>query len=126
MTTSTKTMTRKAALAIAIEQVQNEDAKAVLSKMLEQISKPRAKSENATPSKARRDNEFVARAIAERVKAGETLTTNDIMAMSPFYHGDEIIPVTSTQKVVGVMSVAYELGLFSRVKDGKKVAFVRL
>ena len=119
-----KKMTRKEALEMAIDlvkQTATEDDGAwtevaeVLTKMHEQVSKSRKKPEG--PSKARRENEVLAReavkAIAEK---GEPVTGKWIQEHIRF--------IASPQKVTAVMKVAAELGLAERVKEGKNVTYV--
>ena len=110
-------MTRKDALTIAIAAVQDAEALEVLNKMLEQISKPRSKSETPSKSQARLENESIARSLAEQISSGASIdgswVMNHTIAMTP-------------QKVVGIMKVAVELGFFERVKTGKKVEYIRL
>lgn len=105
-----KKMTRVEALSIALESVENAEAREVLHKMIEQLSKPRKKSD--APSKARRENEVLAHALAEAIEA----------------HGDKVTPkwvtehvkgILTPQKAVAVAKVAEELELVKKSKDGK-------
>ena len=117
------TMTRAQALEFAINFMITVDADAevddpmaketvaVLTKMHEQLSKPRAKA----VSKARKLNESLAAEIAHHIPA-EGMTSKDIVNL-----GNPA--VTTTQKAVAVMRVAEELGLVIRVKDGKKISY---
>lgn len=117
------TMTRKQALEFAINFMITVDADAevddptakdaveVLTKMHEQLSKPHAKA----VSKARKLNESLAAEIAHHIPA-EGMTSKDIVNL-----GNPA--VTTTQKAVAVMRVAEELGLVTRVKDGKKISY---
>ena len=115
------TMTRKQAIELAIHVLSTtredwdaaplEDAVEVLTKMGEQLSKPRAKA----VSKARKLNESLAAEIAHHIPA-EGMTSKDIVNL-----GNPA--VTTTQKAVAVMRVAEELGLVTRVKDGKKISY---
>lgn len=120
-------VTRKSALSAAIialdylnfEGIQIEgiaedysDIKETLGKMLEQVSKPRAKA----VSKARKMNENLAAEIAKALPA-EGLTSKQIVEL-----GNPAI--TTTQKAAAVMRVAEELGLAHKVKDGKKISYV--
>ena len=84
----------------------------VLAKMLEQVSKPRAKA----VSKARVANEALAGAIAMLLPA-DGLTSKQIVEL-----GNPSI--TTTQKAAAVMRVAEELGYAHKVKDGKKISYV--
>ena len=79
--------------------------------MHEQLSKPHAKA----VSKARKLNESLAAEIAHHIPA-EGMTSKDIVNL-----GNPA--VTTTQKAVAVMRVAEELGLVTRVKDGKKISY---
>lgn len=106
------TITRKSALEFAIANLPESEYTAVLAKMLEQISKPR----KAVVSKARKMNENLAASVAKNLPA-EGATTKDIVAMG----NPEI---ATTQKAAAVMRVAEELGLVSKVKDGKKISYV--
>ena len=115
------TMTRKQAIELAIHVLSTtredwdaaplEDAVEVLTKMHEQLSKPHAKA----VSKARKLNESLAAEIAHYIPA-EGMTSKDIVNL-----GNPA--VTTTQKAVAVMRVAEELGLVTRVKDGKKISY---
>lgn len=112
---SEKKMTRKEALEIAIAAVDNEEAIEVLNKMLVQVTKSRKKPEG--PSKARRENEVLAREAAKAIaEKGEPVTGKWIQEHVRF--------ITSPQKVTAVMKVAAELGLAERVKEGKNVTYV--
>lgn len=121
------TITRKSALSAAIiafdylnfESIQIEgitedysDIKETLSKMLEQVSKPRAKA----VSKARKMNENLAAEVAKALPT-EGLTSKQIVEL-----GNPAI--TTTQKAAAVMRVAEELGYAHKVKDGKKISYV--
>lgn len=88
------------------------DIKETLSKMLEQVSKPRAKA----VSKARMMNENLAAEVAKALPA-EGLTSKQIVEL-----GNPAI--ATTQKAAAVMRVAEELGLARKVKDGKKISYV--
>lgn len=120
-------VTRKSALSAAIIaldylnfegiRIQNidddySDIKATLAKMLEQVSKPRAKA----VSKARKMNENLAVEIVNAMPA-EGLNSKQIVEL-----GNPA--VTTTQKAAAVMRVAEELGFVRKVKDGKKITYV--
>lgn len=120
-------ITRKSALSAAIiafdylnfEGVQIEgitedysDIKETLGKMLEQVSKPRAKA----ISKARKGNEALAQWVYDH--AGDVVTTKDIVAMGK-------PEIATTQKAAAVLRVACEMGLFTK-GDGKKVAYAKV
>lgn len=87
------------------------EVKETLGKMLEQVSKPRAKA----VSKARKMNENLAAEVA-KVLPAEGLTSKEIVSL-----GNPAI--TTTQKAAAVMRVAEELGLAVKVKDGKKISY---
>lgn len=88
------------------------DIKETLSKMLEQISKPRAKA----ISKARKGNEALAQWVYDH--AADVVTTKDIVAMGK-------PEIATTQKAAAVLRVACEMGLFTK-GDGKKVAYAKV
>lgn len=105
-----KKMTRVEALNIALETVENAEAREVLTKMVEQLSKPRKKAEG--PSKARRDNERLAHDMAEAITAhGEKVT--------PKWVTEHVKGIMTPQKAVAVAKVAEELGLIAKTKEGK-------
>ena len=120
-------VTRKSALSAAIiafdflnmESIRPEDmpdvdymeVKETLAKMLEQVSKPRAKA----VSKARKANEYLASAIVKQMPV-DGLTSKEIVAIG-------LPDVATTQKAAAVMRVAEELGLVAKVKDGKKISY---
>ena len=115
-------MTRKDALTIAIAEVANPEAVAVLEKMLAQISKPRT----STPSKsaARVLNERIAHELAGMYETGSRITCSKVIAGSPYLGGEGV--VITPQKAVGVMAVACEFGDFVKVKEGKQTLYERL
>lgn len=110
-------MTRKQALEFAIANIENEEVTEVLSKMLESISKPRAKQ----VSKARIGNENLAHKVAELIADNHAtaITTKDVVALG-------IPEITTTQKAAAVLRVACELGRFEKVVDGKKVGYRKI
>ncbi len=85
----------------------------VLHKMLEQVSKPRAK----TVSKARQANENLAKKVAEL--CGDEVTTKDVVALG-------LPDIATTQKAAAVLRVACELGYFEKVTEGKKVSYHKI
>ncbi len=87
------------------------EVKETLAKMLEQVSKPRAKA----VSKARKANEYLASAIVKQMPV-DGLTSKEIVAIG-------LPDVATTQKAAAVMRVAEELGLVVKVKDGKKISY---
>lgn len=106
-------MTRKQALEFAISNLENTEVTEVLSKMLESISKPRAKQ----VSKARLSNEHTAKALWEI--SPETITTKAATEMG-------IPEIMTTQKAAAVLRVGVELGLFEKLTEGKKIAYHKI
>ena len=122
------TITRKSALSAAIiafdylnfEGIQIKgiaedysDIKETLGKMLEQVSKPRAKA----VSKARKMNENLAERVMECFPFdGGLQTTKDVVAMG-------FAEIATTQKAAAVLRVACEMGLAEKVTEGKKIAY---
>lgn len=121
-------ITRKSALSIAItaldfmnteaihpealSEVDYLEAIEVLSKMVEQLSKPR----KAVISKARKGNEALAQWVYDH--AGDVVTTKDVVAMGK----PEIM---TTQKASAVLRVACEMGLFAK-GEGKQVSYAKV
>ena len=87
------------------------EVKETLGKMLEQVSKPRAKA----VSKARKANEYLASVIVKQMPA-DGMTSKEIVAIG-------LPDVATTQKAAAVMRVAEELGLVAKIKDGKKISY---
>ncbi len=109
-----KKMTRVEALNIAIAAVENEEAREVLGKMVEQLSKPRKRAEG--PTKARRENEKLAHEMAEAIAAhGEPVTSKWVCEHVRF--------ITTPQKCTAVGKVAIDLGLVEKTKEGKAVYY---
>lgn len=109
-----KKMTRKEALEIAIAAVENEEATEVLSKMLEQVSKPRKRAEG--PSKARRENErLLADVISAIEDKGEPVTSKWIT--------EHVRGLLTPQKVTAVAKIGIENGSLVRNKEGKTVTY---
>ena len=106
-------MTRKQALEFAISNLENEEVTEVLSKMLESISKPRAKQ----VSKARLSNEHTAKALWN--VSPETITTKAATEMG-------IPEIMTTQKAAAVLRVGVELGLFEKLTEGKKITYHKI
>jgi hypothetical protein len=112
-----KKMTRVEALNVVLgatregfEAEEMTEAREVLRKMVEQLSKPRKKSEG--PSKARRENEILAHALAEAIEAhGEKVT--------PKWVTEHVKGILTPQKAVAVAKVAEELELVKKSKEGK-------
>lgn len=107
------TITRAQALQFAIDNIDNDEVKDVLGKMLAQVTKPR----KAAVSKARKVNENLANKVAEL--AGDEVTTKDVVALG-------LPEITTTQKAAAVLRVACELGKFEKVVDGKKVGYKKV
>lgn len=121
-------ITRKQALSIAISAVNYLNIEAislggltgddyvevadVLSHMVEQLSKPRAKA----VSKARKVNEGLAKKVYDL--AGDVVTSKDVVNMG-------LPEISTTQKAIAVLRVGCELGLFVK-GDGKKVAYAKV
>ena len=109
-----KKMTRVEALNIAIATCENEDACAILTKMVEQMQKPRKKAEG--PSKARRDNERLAHEVADAIAAkGERVTSKWVT--------EHVRGILTPQKATAVAKVGIELGLLTREKEGKAIFY---
>ncbi len=112
-----KKMTRVEALSIALETVENTEAREVLAKMVEQLSKPRKKAEG--PSKVRRDNERLAHEMADAIaEHGEKVT--------PKWVTEHVRGILTPQKAVAVAKVAEELGLITKGKEGKTTYYEAL
>lgn len=105
-----KGMTRAEALSIALETCENAEARNIIAKMIDQLAKPRKKAEG--PTKARRENEKLAREMADAITAkGEMVT--------PKWVTEHVRGILTPQKAVAVAKVAEEMGLISKFKDGK-------
>ena len=109
---SKNTITRAAAIAIAIERTQDlPEVNEVLKNMHAQLVKPRAKA----VSKARIANENLARKLAKMLPA-EGIGSKGIV-------GFGLPEVATTQKAAAVMRVAEELGLVQKVVDKKVITY---
>lgn len=86
---------------------------AVLNKMLDSISKPRAKQ----VSKARIGNENLAHKLWNASEG--SITTKDATEKG-------IPEIMTTQKAAAVLRVGVELGLFEKVSEGKKVSYRKI
>lgn len=122
-------ITRKQALEFAIDGVeyarnlwetdgdwspeQSDEVITVLKKMLESISKPRAKQ----VSKARIGNENLAHKLWDASEG--SITTKDATEKG-------IPEIMTTQKAAAVLRVGVELGLFEKVSEGKKVSYRKI
>lgn len=86
-----------------------------------------AKSSAGTPSKARIENEALARTLVAWWAAdGETAYRAGELANVLSENGKLGMAKVSTQKIVGVLNVAVDLGLVSRTFDGKSGWFFSL
>ena len=109
-----KKMTRVAALTIAVESVENAEAREILTKMIEQLQKPRKKAEG--PSKTRVQNEALAHRVADAIAAkGEPVNTKWIT--------EHVSGILTPQKATAVCRVALDLGLIERQKEGKAITY---
>lgn len=109
-----KKMTRKDALTIAIASCENEEAREVLKKMLEQVSKPRKKAEG--PSKTRRDNEVLLESLLEAIEAhGEPVTSKWVT--------EHVRGIMTPQKATAVAKIGLDSGRLIRTKEGKAVYY---
>jgi len=113
-TTKTTSITRADALAIAIERCADvPEVVDVLTKMHASITKPRVKSD--APSKARVENERLARALADAIPEGGEVTAKWVT--------EHVRGVLTTQKAAAVARVGVELGVLRKVVDGRKVTY---
>ena len=86
---------------------------AVLKKMHDQLTKPRAKA----VSKARKVNEGLAAKVRDAISAnGDGMSTKDIVALG-------LPEITTTQKAAAVCRVAVELGYVHKCVDGKSITY---
>lgn len=86
-----------------------------------------AKSSAGTPSKARIENEALARTLVSWWKTdGETAYRAGELANVLLENGKLGMAKVSTQKIVSVLNVAVDLGLVSRTFDGKSGWFFSL
>jgi hypothetical protein len=109
---SKNTITRAAAIAIAIERTQDlPEVNEVLKNMHVQLVKPRAKA----VSKARLANENLARKLADMLPA-EGIGSKGIV-------GFGLPEVSTTQKAAAVMRVAEEMGLVQKVVNKKNITY---
>lgn len=113
-------MTRKQALEFAMKLIEDTsdapefvDAHEVLNKMLDSISKPRAKQ----VSKARIGNENLAHKLWDATEGA--ISTKDATEKG-------IPEIMTTQKAAAVLRVGVELGLFEKVAEGKKVSYRKI
>jgi hypothetical protein len=101
-------MTQAQALEIAVAQVTDEDAKAVLEHMLKQKAKASAKAKDSdTKTKARVANETLADKVLAQMGAD---------AVGTKWLGEHFAPLASPQKATAVMSILTERGAVERVK----------
>ena len=86
---------------------------AILKKMHDQLTKPRAKA----VSKARKANENLAAKVRDAISAkGDGMSTKDIVALG-------LPEITTTQKAAAVARVAVELGYIHKCVDGKAITY---
>lgn len=86
-----------------------------------------AKSSAGTPSKARIENEGLARTLVAWWETdGETAYRAGELANVLSENGKLGVAKVSTQKIVGILNVAVDLGLVSRTFDGKSGWFFSL
>lgn len=86
-----------------------------------------AKSSAGTPSKARLENEGLAKRLVEWWETeGETAYRAGELANTLSDNGALGMAKVSTQKIVGVLNVAVDLGLVARTFDGKSGWFFSL
>lgn len=115
-----KKMTRATAIALAIAAFEDSnvptevEALEVLRKMYEQLTKPKAAS--TAKSKTALENEGTARQLYALAPEG-TFDSKYVME-----HTTAMTP----QKVVGIMRVGIALGLFEKLKEGKKTVYRKI
>lgn len=108
-----KKMTRKEALEIAIAAVDGE-AREVLTKMYEQVTKPRKKAEG--PSKTRLANEKLAAECVAAIEAhGEPVTGKWLV--------EHVNGLLTPQKCTAVIRIAIENGEVVKTKEGKNTYY---
>lgn len=114
MATKNNGITRADAITFAMERcTDNADVVAVLKKMHDQLTKPRAKA----ISKARMANENLAAKVRDAISAkGDGMSTKDIVALG-------MPEITTTQKAAAVCRVAVELGYLHKCVDGKAITY---
>lgn len=114
MATKNNGITRADAIAFAMERcTDNADVVAVLKKMHDQLTKPRAKA----VSKARLANEGLAKKLRAAVVAkGDGMSTKDFVALG-------MPEITTTQKAAAVARVACEMGLLTKCVNGKAITY---
>lgn len=125
--TKTTTITRADALAIAVEFIlrdnyfddagidRTREVVDVLTKMHTAITKPRTKREG--PTKARTENERLARELAQAIPEGGEVTAKWVT--------EHVRGVLTTQKAAAVARVGVEMGIIAKVVDGRKVTYRR-
>lgn len=125
--TKTTTITRADALAIAVEFIlrdnyfddagndRTREVVDVLTKMHTAITKPRTKREG--PTKARTENERLARELAAVIPDGGEVTAKWVT--------EHVRGVLTTQKAAAVARVGIDLGIIAKVVDGRKVTYRR-
>ena len=112
--TKQNTITRAAAVAYAIEHIDNAEVIEVLTKMHEQLTKPRKKSD--APTKTQIMNANLAKAAVEAIREhGEPVTTKWIT--------EHVNGIMTPQKCTAVMKVAIDAGTITKNKDGKTITY---
>lgn len=114
--TKQTTITRADALRTAIDRcADSPEVVEVLGKMLASITKPRAKS--TAPSKSRIENERLAHELAGIIPEGAEVNSKWVT--------EHLRGCLTTQKAAAVARVGVELGILSKVVDGRKVGYRR-
>lgn len=111
--TKKNTITRAQALEFAIANIDNEEVIEVLTKMHEQVTKPRKKSD--APSKARILNEALATKCVAAMEGHDAVTSKWLM--------EHVNGLLTPQKVTAVMNVAIARGEVTKSKEGKVVTY---
>lgn len=112
--TKKNTITRADALTIAIDQCADmPEVVEVLTKLHASITKPRKKSD--APSKTRIDNERLAHEFAATIPAGESVSAK--------WATEHVRGILTTQKAAAVARVGVELGIITRIVDGRNVSY---
>lgn len=109
-----KKMTRAEALAYAIAHVDNAEVVEVLTKMHEQVTKPRKKSD--APTKTQILNRGLAEKCYEAIAAkGEAVSSKWLI--------EHVNGLLTPQKTTAVMRILIEDGRIIRNKEGKNISY---
>ena len=115
-----KKMTRAQAIELMLDitadgfEAENvQEAREILTKMHEQLTKPRKKSD--TPSKTRLINENLAAKCVEAMEGHDAVTGKWLM--------EHVNGLMTPQKTTAVMKIAIEDGRVIRVKEGKTISY---